>query len=86
MRGFAEGSFDSLNPYTVKGDPAGGLGLIYGSLLTASPDEPSSEYGLIAEWVSYPPDYSSVTFGINPKARFHDGSLDHAGGRHLLVR
>ena len=74
LRGFAEGSFDSLNPFTVKGDPAGGLGLVYDSLLAASPDEPSSEYGLIAEWVSYPPDYSSVTFGINPKARFHDGS------------
>ncbi|MCZ7596452.1 MAG: extracellular solute-binding protein [Hyphomicrobium sp.] len=74
LRGFAEGSFDSLNPFTVKGDPAGGLGLIYDSLMTGSPDEPSSEYGLIAEWVSYPPDFSSVTFGINPKARFQDGS------------
>ena len=39
-----------------------------------SPDEPSAEYGLIAEWVSFPSDYSSVTFGINPKARFHDGT------------
>jgi microcin C transport system substrate-binding protein len=74
LRGFAEGSFDSLNPFTVKGDPAGGLGLIYDSLMTGSPDEPSTEYGLIAEWVSYPPDFSSVTFGINPKARFQDGS------------
>ena len=42
--------------------------------MASSPDEPSSEYGLVAEWVSYPPDFSSVTFGINPKARFHDGS------------
>ena len=74
LRGFAEGSFDSLNPFTVKGDPAGGIGLVYDSLMASSPDEPSSEYGLVAEWVSYPPDFSSVTFGINPKARFHDGS------------
>ena len=74
LRGFAEGSFDSLNPFTVKGDPAGGIGLVYNSLMASSPDEPSSEYGLVAEWVSYPPDFSSVTFGINPKARFHDGS------------
>ena len=58
----------------MKGDPAGGLGLVYDSLMTGSPDEPSTEYGLIAEWVSYPPDYSSVTFGINPKARFQDGT------------
>jgi microcin C transport system substrate-binding protein len=74
IRGFAEGSFDSLNPFTVKGDPAGGIGMVYDSLMASSPDEPSSEYGLIAEWVSYPPDYSSVTFGLNPKARFQDGS------------
>jgi microcin C transport system substrate-binding protein len=74
LRGFAQGSFDSLNPFTVKGDPAGGLGLVYDSLMAGSPDEPSTEYGLIAEWVSYPPDFSSVTFGINPKARFQDGT------------
>ena len=74
MRGFVEGSFDSLNPFTVKGVPAASLGLIFDSLMTSSPDEPSAEYGLIAEWVSFPPDYSSVTFGINPKARFQDGS------------
>ncbi len=74
LRGFAQGSFDSLNPFTVKGDPAGGIGLIYDSLMTSSPDESSTEYGLIAEWVSYPEDFSSVTFGLNPKARFHDGS------------
>ena len=74
LRGFAEGSFDSLNPFTVKGVPAASLGLIYDSLLAPSPDEPSAEYGLIAEWVSYPDDYSSVTFGIDPKARFHDGT------------
>jgi microcin C transport system substrate-binding protein len=74
LRGFAEGSFDSLNPFSVRGDPAASLGLIYDSLLAPSPDEPSSEYALIAEWVSYPPDFSSVTFGINPQARFHDGT------------
>lgn len=74
LRAFAQGSFDSLNPFSVKGDPASGLGLIYDSLMSSSPDEPSTEYGLIAEWVSYPPDFSSVTFGINPNARFHDGT------------
>ena len=74
LRGFAEGSFDSLNAFSVKGDPAAGLGLIYDSLMTGSPDEPSTEYCLICEWVSYPADYSSVTFGLNPKARFNDGS------------
>jgi microcin C transport system substrate-binding protein len=74
LRSFAEGSFDTLNAFSVKGDPAGGLGLIYDSLMANSPDEPSSEYCLICDWVSYPADYSSVTFGLNPKARFNDGS------------
>jgi microcin C transport system substrate-binding protein len=73
VRGFVEGSFDSLNPFTVKGDPASGLGLIYDALLTSSPDEPSTEYAQIAEWVSHPDDYSSVTFGLRPEARWHDG-------------
>jgi microcin C transport system substrate-binding protein len=73
IRGFVEGSFDSLNPFTVKGDPAAGIGFIYDSLLASSPDEPSTEYGQIAQWVSYPDDYSSVTFGLHPEARWHDG-------------
>ncbi len=74
LRAFAEGSFDSLNAFSVKGDPAGGLGLLYDSLMTGSPDEPSSEYCLICEWMSYPADYSSVTFGLNPNAKFQDGT------------
>lgn len=67
------GGFDSLNPFTVKGQPAAGLGGMFDTLLFNSPDEPSSEYGLIAEWISYPDDYSSVTFGLRPEAKFHDG-------------
>lgn len=67
------GSFDSLNGFTVNGDAAEGLGLISDTLMSSSPDEPATGYGLVAEWVSYPPDYSSVTFGLRPEARFHDG-------------
>lgn len=69
----AIGSFDTLNPIPLKGTKASGLGLLYEQLMTNSLDEPSAEYGLIAKWVSYPEDYSSVTFGLNPKARWHDG-------------
>ena len=50
------GSFDSLNPVLYKGETAGGLGLIYENLMADSLDEPSTSYGLIAEWASYPPD------------------------------
>ena len=67
------GTFDSLNQFPVKGNAAASLGLIYDRLLTGSPDEPSTEYGLIAESVSYPEDFSSVTFRLRPAARFHDG-------------
>jgi microcin C transport system substrate-binding protein len=67
------GSFDSLNPILYKGEAAAGLGLIYESLMQESLEEPSTSYGLIAEWTSYPPDYSSVTFKLRDGARWHDG-------------
>jgi microcin C transport system substrate-binding protein len=73
VRLHALGTFDSLNQFPVKGNTADLLGLIYDSLMAGSPDEPSTEYGLIAEAVSYPDDYSSVTFRLRPQARFHDG-------------
>jgi microcin C transport system substrate-binding protein len=75
VRQWAMGSFDNLNGFTVRGNAAGGLGLMYDQLLVSSPDEPSTEYGLVAEWVSYPDDFSSATFGLRPEARFHDGKL-----------
>ena len=73
VRNASLGSFDSLNRFSVKGSPADGLPLIYDQLMVASLDEPSTEYGLIAEWISYPEDFSSATFGLRPQARFHDG-------------
>ncbi|HEX5665559.1 MAG TPA: extracellular solute-binding protein [Hyphomicrobium sp.] len=73
LRLSAVGGFDSLNPFTVKGQPAAGLGNVFDTLLFSSPDEPSAEYGLLAEWISYPDDFSSVTFGLRPEAKFHDG-------------
>ena len=73
VRQWAMGSFDSLNAFSVRGSAATGLGLIFDQLMVSSPDEPSTEYGLVAEWVSYPDDFSSATFGLRPEARFHDG-------------
>src|SRR5262245_31792455 len=61
-------TFDSLNAFSVQGVPAAAVTMIYDSLMAQSPDEESTEYGLIAEWVSYPADYSSATFGLNPAA------------------
>jgi len=68
------GTFDSLNPYLLKGISAGGLSLlVFESLLEKSLDEPLSEYGLIAEDFYLADDGLSVTFHINPKARFSNG-------------
>jgi microcin C transport system substrate-binding protein len=68
------GTFDSLNPFSIKGSPVLEVRLTYDSLMTSSPDEASTSYGLVAEWVSYPDDFSSATFQLRPEARFHDGS------------
>lgn len=73
VRQYVQGSFDSLNEFTVQGSPASGLALIYDKLMEPSTDEPATQYALIAEWVSYPADYSSVTFAIRSGAKFHDG-------------
>ena len=74
MRRSATGTFDTLNPFNLKGTPATGSTLIYDTLMTSSLDEPSSEYGLVAESVSYPDDYSSVTYRLRPQAKWHDGT------------
>lgn len=65
------GSFDSLNPYSYKGDF--GPGASNETLLTSSLDEPSTEYGLIASAVWHPDDRSMVVYRMRPEARFHDG-------------
>ena len=68
------GTFDSLNPYVLKGISAGGLSLlVFESLLEKSLDEPFSEYGLIADDFYLADDGLSVTFHINPQARFSNG-------------
>lgn len=72
------GSFDSLNPFIVKGSPAAGVSFIRSSLLHSSLmqntlDEPFSLYGIVAESVEIPEDRSSVTFNLRPEAKWHDG-------------
>ena len=67
------GGFDTLNPILPKGNPAPGLGLVYETLMTPSLDEASTMYGLIAEAMSWPDDYSSVTFRLRPEAKWQDG-------------
>ncbi len=68
------GSFDSLNPYILKGRKASNLGLVFDTLAVSSDDEPFSSYGLVAESTEVAEDHSWVIFNLRPEARFHDGS------------
>jgi microcin C transport system substrate-binding protein len=81
------GTFDSLNPYTLKGtSPFNTPGMfMYGftelneSLMigsgsySPSGDEAQTAYGLLAETIRYPEDFRWVEFDIRPQAAFHDG-------------
>jgi ABC-type oligopeptide transport system substrate-binding subunit len=68
------GTFDSVNPYAIKGKAAEGLNLVYDRLMARVWDEPFTMYPLIADKVTVPDDRSEMTVHVNPKARFHDGT------------
>jgi microcin C transport system substrate-binding protein len=70
----AIGTFDTLNPFTLKGVADGAVGMIFDTLLVPAADEPASAYGLVAETVEVAPDRSSVVYSLRQEARFHDGS------------
>jgi microcin C transport system substrate-binding protein len=74
VRQIAIGTFDNFNPVIagVKGTIAVGVDLIYDSLIVSSLDEVLSAYGLLAESMSYPEDFSSVTYRLRAEAKFHD--------------
>ncbi|MER9402608.1 extracellular solute-binding protein [Mesorhizobium caraganae] len=72
------GTYDSFNPYIVQGSPAAGLvgfggGLLYDTLMEQAADEGSTNHALIADAFKYPADYSSATYRIDPRAKWHDG-------------
>nr|WP_322941118.1 extracellular solute-binding protein [Pseudomonas sp. s4] len=87
LRIMASGTFDTLNPYTLKGSSPISTAhfLQYGANELNEPlmvgtgaydpsgDEPASSYGLIAKSVEYSEDRSWVVFNLRPEARFHDG-------------
>lgn len=74
LRQHSIGTFDSLNPFTIKGTPAAGVGLVHETLMASAPDEISAEYGAVAESVEVADDLSWVVYNLRPEARFHDGS------------
>ena len=74
LRMTVTGSFDTLNPYIIKGVSPPGRQYVFESLLKRTWDEPFSLYGLIAETIEVPDDRSWVAFTLRPEARFHDGT------------
>jgi microcin C transport system substrate-binding protein len=75
VRQIAVGTFDNFNYVVsgVKGNLAAPVPLIYDTLTTSSLDEVSTEYGLLAEAVSHPDDFSFVVYRLRPQAKWHDG-------------
>jgi len=67
------GGFDTFNPILPKGEGAAGIGLLFETLMTPSLDEVNTSYGLLAEALKVAPDYGSVTFRMDPDAKWHDG-------------
>ncbi len=69
----AIGSYDSFNPFILKGTSAAGIGSLYETLTTGSSDEAFTEYGLIAKTIEWPEDRSWVSYVIREEAMWHDG-------------
>lgn len=78
LRQHVIGTFDSLNPFIVKGTPAAGLnfirsGLLYESLMQNAWDEPFTLYGVLAKDITIAADKSWVRFRLREEAKWHDG-------------
>ena len=68
------GTFDSLNPFIVKGlAPTQIRGYVIESLMARGYDEPFTLYGLLARSVETDAERSYVTFELDPAAKFSDG-------------
>ncbi|WP_210396290.1 extracellular solute-binding protein [Motiliproteus sediminis] len=73
VRQWSLGTFDSFNPFIIKGTPADDIGLIYDSLMVKSLDEPFTQYGLLAKSVDMPDNRRWIRFHLREEARFSDG-------------
>jgi microcin C transport system substrate-binding protein len=78
LNSVASGTFDSFNPFIVQGSPAAGFadfggGLNYDTLMEQATDEASVSHPLIADAYKFPDDFSSATYRIDPRAKWHDG-------------
>ena len=69
----AVGTFDNFNPFILRGNAAP-VTAVWEPLMADNPDEPSVEYGRLAETVELPADKSWVAFDLRPQAKFWDGA------------
>ncbi|MEE2996428.1 MAG: extracellular solute-binding protein [Pseudomonadota bacterium] len=75
LRRYNLGTFDTFNPFIIKGSPSGAVGMVFQNLMGSPLDEVSAGYGEIADSVEVADDLSHVTFSLRPDARFHDGTV-----------
>jgi microcin C transport system substrate-binding protein len=68
------GTFDSFNPFIIRGTPVSGLSNIYDNLTYHTADEPFTEYGLLARCMKLDPERRWIEFHLRKEARFHDGT------------
>ncbi len=69
------GSFDSMNPFILKGKAPAGLSVMtVETLMGRSYDEPFTLYGLLASAIEVGPEREWVQFTLRDTARFSDGS------------
>ncbi len=66
--------FDAFNPFLLKGVTPDGIHLMYAQLMKSPLDDPNVSYPYVADRVTVDKSHTSVTFFLNPRAKFHDGS------------
>lgn len=71
---WAQGSFDSMNPYSVKGVSGALASLPYESILVGTADEIGATYCLLCTTMEYPEDRAWVIFNLRPEVKFSDGT------------
>ena len=67
-------TFETLNPFILKGQKESWNALAFDTLMARAFDEPDALYGLVASEIEIPDAGGWVAFRLRPEARFHDGS------------
>ncbi|HEX2215151.1 MAG TPA: extracellular solute-binding protein [Xanthobacteraceae bacterium] len=74
LAGAGGSTFNSLNPFILKGDPAFDMELSFASMMARNFDEPDAVYALAAESVEVSDDARNYQFRLRDGIKFHDGT------------